>query len=156
MRQLSPELLAQLYGQESNDPFLTLLTLSHTSFTETIYLVNNTKDITSRGNVFMAFPFNITLPADDGETAREVEIVIDNTSLELVEELRKVSDPIDCKVEMILASRPDETQISLEELKIKNVTYNKSQITAKLLMDDFLSTELASEKYTPTIYPGLF
>lgn len=152
---LSPALLAQLYGQDSNDPFLMLLTISHASFT-TLRLVNNTEDIVSNGNTFTAFPFRVNLSVDDGESSREVGIEFDNVSLQLIDEIRTVTTPMAVKLEMVLASDPDFIQIEVNDLQIRNITYNKQTVTAKLIMDDFLSTELTSEKYTPTLYPGLF
>ena len=152
---LSPSLLAQLYGQTSSDPFLMLVTISHSAFS-TIRLVNNTENIISNGNTFMAFPVRIVLPVDDGETAREVSMELDNVSLELIDEIRTVTTPMDVKIEMVLASDPNFVQISLEELKIRNVSYDKQRITAKLYMDDFLSTSMTSEQYTPQNFPGIF
>ena len=152
---ISPELLAQLFGQVSDDPFLMFVTISHPSF-PTIYLVNNTVDMVSRGVTYTAFPMEITLPVDDGERAREVSIIFDNVSLELIDELRTVTTPMDIKIEMMLASDPNTVQLSLEELKLRSVTYDKQKVSAKLFMDSFLNVELTSEKYTPTLYPGLF
>jgi hypothetical protein len=132
-----------------------LVTLSDPSF-DTIYLVSNTVNITSRGQEYTAFPMQIRLPADDGETNREVNIEFDNVSLELIDELRSITSPIDVAIEIVLASNPDEVQLSYEELKIRNINYNKQRISAKLYMDSFLSVELTSEEYTPTNFPGLF
>jgi hypothetical protein len=154
--QLSPELLAEMFGQESADPFLMLVTLTHPTFDQTFYLVNNTVDIVSRGQTYRAFPMLIKLPADDGESAREVDIEFDNVSLELIGELRSITSPMEAKIEMILASTPDEVQISLEELKLKGITYDKNRIKARLILDNFLNTEMTSERYTPTIFPGIF
>lgn len=154
-RQLSNELLAQIYGETSNDPFLMLVSLSHDNF-DPIYLVNNTVNITSRSIEYTAFPMRITLPSDDGETLREVTIEFDNVGLELIDEIRTATTPIDTKIEMILASNPDKVQIELHELKIKNVNYSKLTINAKLYLDDFLNTGLTSEKYTPQNFPGLY
>lgn len=158
MNILTPELLAQLYAQESNDPFLTLVTLSHPSFASDILLVNNTADVVSRTNTYSAFPLKITLPVDDGEKTREASIEFDNVSLELIDELRSVTNTprINVKLELVLASLPNDVQMSLEELKIGSISYNKKVISAKLVMDDFLNTELTSEKYGPSNFPGLF
>lgn len=153
--QVSAQLLAQLFGQVSNDPFLMLVTLSHSSFS-TIRLVNNTVDITSRGQTYSAFPMEITLASDDGESAREVRITFDNVSLELIDELRSVTTSIDVKVEMALASTPNVIELSIEELKLRSITYNKNSVSAVLYMDSFLNTEMDAEKYLPSIYPGLF
>lgn len=155
---LSPELLAQLYAQESNDPFLMLVTISHSSFSSSIRLVNNSENIVSRGQTFQAFPLKIRLPVDDGESNREVSIDFDNVSLALIDEIRSVSseERIRVKLEMVLASLPNDVQMSLEELQILNVTYNKLRVSAKLGLDDFLNTELTCEKYNPSTYPGIF
>lgn len=154
--QLSPALLAQLFAQESNDPFLMLITLSHSTFASDIYLVNNTENVISNGRTFQAFPVNIRLPVDDGETAREISIEFDNVSLELIDEVRTVTNPIDLKIEMVLASNPDSIEISLEDLKLRSLSYNKQRISAKIYMDTFLNVELTSERYTPKNFPGIF
>ena len=152
---LSINLLAQMYGQVSDDPFLMLLEVSHPSF-DTVYLVNNTVDQTSRGNVYRAFPMQIKLPSDDGETTREVSIDFDNVSLELIAELRSVTTPMNVKIEMVLASNLDSVELSLEDLKMSSINYDEKKISARLYLDDFLNTELTSEKYEPSNFPGLF
>lgn len=152
---LSSQLLGEMFASESTDPFLLLVTITHPTFTP-IYLVNNTEDIISNGVTFTPFPMTITLPPDDGESAREVAIEFDNVSLELIDELRSVTTPVDVKLEMVLASNPDTLQYTIEDLKMRSVSYNKSRISAKLFMDSFLNVELSSERYTPTTYRGLF
>ena len=154
--QLSNELLAQLFSQESSDPFLTLVTLSHESFAEDIRLVNNTKDIVSRGLTFSAFPMRVRFPADDGETTREFSIDFDNASIELVEAVRSVTTQIGVKIELILASIPDVVQVVQDELAIASIGYNSKKISAKIVLDGFLNTAMTSERYTPSKYPGLF
>jgi len=150
---LSPELLSELYGQVSDDPYLTLFTLTHPSFAQTIRFVNNSVDVVSNGETFVSFPIKIVLPPDDNESAREVNVQFDNVSLELIDELRTVTTPIDVKIEMVLASNPDVVQPSIESLKFKGIQFNSQVITAKLIMDDFLTVGLTSERYTPISFP---
>lgn len=155
-RDLSDALKAQLFAQNSNDPFLSLLTLTHESFAEDIHLVNNTVEIISNGITFHPFPMKITLPTDDGESLREVVIELDNVSQELIDELRSITGFIDVNLQMVLASNPDFVEVEISELKIRNINYNVSTIQANLFMDDFLNTELTSERYNPTNFPGIF
>lgn len=155
MNNLSPQLLSQIFAQESDDPFLTLVTLTHPSFT-TIRLVNNTVDIESRGDTYMAFPMSVRFPVDDGETARDFTIQFDNVSLELIEEIRSVTDPISVKIELILASLPDDVQMEQDDLKIHQISYNATSIEAKIILDSFLTTQMTSETYGPTNFPGIF
>jgi hypothetical protein len=135
-RELSNGFLQELFKQESGDPFLALFTLSHPTFSD-IRLVNNTEDITSNGLVYQAFPVNLQLPVDDGETVREVLLTLDNVSLDLIDELRSVTDYINVNIQMVLASNPDLVEIELGELKLKTIEYNALSITGRLYMDDF-------------------
>lgn len=152
--ELSNELKEQLFSQESGDPFLTLLTIEGSD--GTYRLVNNTKDFVSRGQTFSAFPMKVRMPADDGESAREFQLDFDNASLLLIRALRSVTEPIPCKIEMVLASLPDVVQMSVEDLLIRSVTYNDKLVTAKIVLDNFLTVAMTSERYTPSLYPGMF
>lgn len=152
--ELSAELQAEIFAQESGDPFLTLVTLTHVDFT--IYLVNNSKDITSRGNVYTALPMKIRLPMDDGETARDFQVDFDNASRILITNLRSVTGNIGVKFEMILASMPNVVQMSYEDLVLSSITYTGTKVSAKIVFDSFLGVEMTSERYQPTNYPGLF
>lgn len=152
--ELSNEVKNQLFSQESGDPFLTLLTLTHPYFTAR--LVNNSKDILSRGFTYSAFPMKIRLPVDDGESSREFSIEFDNVSLELIANLRSVTTPVGVKIEMILASMPDIPQMVFEDLLIRSVVYDSKRISAKIVLDNFLSVAMTSERYNPASYPGLF
>jgi hypothetical protein len=151
---LSNELKNQMFSQESDDPFLALVTLTHTSFTAR--LVNNTRDITSNGFVFSAFPMKIRLPPDDGESARDFAIEFDNVSLDLITQLRSVTGDIGVKIQLILASMPDVVQMEYTDLLIRSVSYNKHRVSARIVLDSFLAVEMTSEKYTPALFPGMF
>jgi Domain of unknown function (DUF1833) len=154
MRQLSNNVLSQLYGAQSDDPFLMLLTF--TAPLETIRLANNTQDVISRGETYFAFPMKIRLPADDGESNREVDLELDNTTIELIDLIRTITSPVPAKIEMVLASDPNTVQVLIEDLKMKGATYNKNSLSVKLVFDGFLNTAMTSESYTPSNFPGLF
>lgn len=152
---LSPQLIAQLMGQSSSDPYLLLVTFEHESF-PAVRVVNNSEDIVSRGDTFLAFPISVQLPSDDGESQRRVALEMDNVSRFMMDQVRSVVTPIRVKLEMILASIPDVVQMSLEELQVQKINYNKSKVSMDLVLDNFLNVEMTSERYTPNNYPGLF
>ena len=156
MRSLTDAFKAQLFQQESSDPFLLLVTMEHDSFSSPIRFVNNSEDVTSRGNVYSAFPIKITLPTDDSDSVPNVTMTMDNVSLELIDELRTITDYITVSVEGILASLPDFVEIGYNDLKLKGISVNSQTIAAKLFFDDFLSTSLPSESYDPTNFNGIF
>lgn len=151
---LTNALKAELFKQQSGDPFLTLITLTHPTFT--VRLVNNTEDIVSNGFTFTAFPVRIRLPLDDGESARDLAIDFDNASRQLIQNFRGVTDTVGVKIEMILASMPDVVQLSFEDLTLRSLVYTATKVSAKIVMDNFLGIEMTSERYNPTNFPGLF
>lgn len=152
--ELSTQVQKQIFAQESEDPFLTLVTLNATGFTAR--LVNNSADVLSRGNTFTAIPMTISLPVDDGQTARSFALEIDNVGRDLIQGIRSTTDKIQVTIEMILASMPDVVQMSFSDFKVGTITYTATKITAQVVMDNFLAIEMTSERYTPAIYPGLF
>lgn len=98
----------------------------------------------------------IRLPVDDGETVREFLLEIDNITLDLIENLRSVTGDIGVKIQLILASDPDQIQIEHNDLVLRTVTYDKQKITGRIALDNFLAVEMTGERYTPTNFPGLF
>ena len=59
---LSNEARSSMFSEETSDGLLVLLTIDHAGITAPIRLVNNNVDIKSRGEDFLAFPFEIILP----------------------------------------------------------------------------------------------
>lgn len=153
---ISNDLKKEMYGQVSADPFLLLVTLSHPDFSSPIRLVNNTEDVVSRGETFIAFPMKISLPEDDGESIRDASITFDNVSGELIREMRKITTAIDATLETVLASDPNYVQIAYSDLKLNAINYNSRTILGKLKVDSFLNVNIPSETYTPTNFIGIF
>lgn len=153
--QFTTQLLNEFYGAQSGDPLLSLFTLTHASF-GTLRFVNNSVDIISRGETYTSLPIRVTLPADDNEKAKEVQVQFGNVELELIDEFRTVTTPIDVKLELILASAPDTVEYELDELRLRSINISPRTIVARLIMDDFLNTAVTSERYSPTNFPGIF
>lgn len=154
MAEITNELKKQLFSQESDDPFLTLVTLTHPNFT--IHLANNSSDVVSNGATFTAFPMKVTFPVDDGESARTFGIEFDNVSLDLIEQLRSVTGDIGVQIDAVLASMPDVLQISNTDLFIGSISYTATTITASIILDNFLAVGMTGERYLPANFPGVF
>ncbi len=155
MRNFSQGALAELFAQNSADPFLMLLTVTHSQWA-TKRFVNNNEEIISRGLVFTPLIFDLVLPVDDGETIPTMKLVIDNVGLTLMSELRKIETAPDVKLEVVFGSDRDRVEMEVTDLKLNNVKYDKMQITGVLSFDDFLNTAIPSARYTPKDFPGMF
>ena len=142
-------------AQGGRGPFVCLLTLKHKSFAN-IYLVNNTENITSRGQVFTAAAIRIVLPPDDGKREPICTIDIDNVTRDLIDEFRSITDPITVIMEMIFTEYPDDVEYALKDLSIVGITYDRQVISAKLMYNDFLNQAFPSWTYNPTEFAGIF
>lgn len=153
---LSQKLIKAVLEQDTGEVFLLLLTFDHKSFPSPIRLVNNLEDIRSRGDLYQAFPLELTLPPDDGDTLPTVQITCQNASLELIDEIRSVQGPMSVRIELIMASTPDWVEASIEDLRVASVQYDKSAIQMTCTVDDLLNTSFPKERYLPSNFPGLF
>ena len=82
---ISEELIKDAWKSESNLP-LVLLEISHTDplqLAEVIRCVNNKVAITSNGNEYIAFPFEIVLPDSKSDSPPQATLRIDNVSREI-------------------------------------------------------------------------
>jgi len=154
-RTLTTNTLTQFFFQESSDPFLLLITISHPQFA-TIRLVNNNEDIISRGNTFTALAMKITLQTNDGESIPQIQIVLDNVPIELMDEFRSTTTPANVIVEAVLKSLPDVVEISIGDLLLSKISYTNKQITATLVLNDLFNQRIPGELYSPQYYPGMF
>jgi len=142
--------------QNTDEVFLWLLTIEHQESSTTFRLVNNLDDIVSRGNTYMAFPFQFVLPEDDGETLPTIQISIDNVSLELIEIIRTYGTGITITAEIIMASMPNAVEYSIDDLSLVDATYNSQSITLTAQIQDLLNQRFPADDYLPRTFPGMF
>ena len=140
MRQLSTAALNSMFdGTESEAVWLVLLTIDHATLTSPFHLVANTEDITSNGDLFTAYPFEVTLSPDDGTKLPEVQLTIDNVNRLLVETIRVMTSPPKVTLTVVLAAQPNVAEIEIKNMILRNVNYNAYSITGTLYADDILN-----------------
>jgi hypothetical protein len=152
----SQRLVKAALDPNTKEVFLFLLTFSGGVITTPIRLVNNIDKIISRGQEYIAFPLEITLPADDGESLAAIEIVCQNASLELIDIIRSSGTFIGVKLEFILASTPDVVEFEILNMRVASVEYDKDTIKMTVTVDDLLNTAFPNERYLPSSFSGLF
>lgn len=153
MRTLSTNARAALYASQSDEVWLQLLTITHADIATPIRLVSNTENITSNGETFVAFPFELSLPGTDQES---VELAVDNVSRELIEEVRSIATPLGLSLEIVLASAPDTVEAGPFDFQSRAVEYNGQRMRFTLAYEPLLNEPFPYATYTPIDYPGLF
>jgi hypothetical protein len=155
-RSLSTAAANALTGQETTEVFLILLTISHASLPASIRVVNDNADITSRSNSYIAFPFEINLPADSAENLSRISLKIDNVDRALVDAIRSITTPPTVTIEVILASSPDTVEAGPFEMTMENAVYDANTVQCNLAFEDVLNEPFPGGRFLPSTWEGLF
>ena len=144
------------FGPETDEVWLILLTLSHPDLTDDIRVVHNPETITSRGQDYIGFAFELTLPSDTEDRAPVAELRIDNVSREIAEAVRSISSAPTVTIEIIRAADPDSVEISLTGFTLRNVRWDALAVSGSLALDDISIEPYPAGSFTPASFPGLF
>ncbi len=155
MRTLSSTAITSIMAENTGEVWLFLLTITHPSITDTLYFVNNNEALTSRGNVYIPFPFTVELPTEDSENLGEVRLKIDNIDRSIVKALRSIDSPPSVTLEVVLASQPDTIEASFSGMLLRNANWDAPSVTASLKFED-IGAEPMSLQMTPQRFPGMF
>lgn len=166
MRATSTAFREAAFAQETGEVLVCLLTVTHATMAEPIRLSSDaterlstdplTYGTISRGNPYLFLPFEFTLPQDRDDAPPRVEIVFDNVDNSLVGIFRAINDPLDILVEVVMASAPDLVETSLPKMRLANISYSASQISAALIVDGLVTEPFPSGNFNPGRFPALF
>ncbi|MCX8003361.1 MAG: DUF1833 domain-containing protein [Burkholderiaceae bacterium] len=143
-------------AQQTDQVFLVLLTIDPGPAAAPVRLVNDAADLVSRGQTFLAFPFEIELPGDDAERLRRVRLRIDNVHRSLVALLRGLAAPPRVTLEVVRAAEPDVVEAGPFDLAFVSAQYDARVIEIELGPEDILNARFPAGDYSPADYPGLF
>ncbi len=143
------------YLQETDDVFLVLLTITHDDITP-IRVVNNNENITSDSNLFVAYPFEITLPDSTGDGTPSAQLVIDNVSREIAESIRNISTAPKVTISVIRAADPDTIEITFAPFTLRNVKWDMMKSSGDLSMEDIAIEPFPIGQFSPAQFQGLF
>lgn len=155
MRTLSQNALTSAFSQQTDEVWLVLLTIAHPALPAPLRFVNNMESVTSRGNLYVAFPFEIEFPEQDPDSAGEARISIDNIDRQIVQTVRQISSPPDVTIEVVLASTPSTVEASFSGMVLRDVSYDADKVSGTLRFEDIMSEPL-SVQMTPQRFPGMF
>jgi len=154
-RELSADALASLNAQQTGEAWLVLITIDHSSMGSPIRVVNNNEDIVSRGDTFVAFPFELVLPGEDPDGVTKAGLRLDNVDRSVITAIRTLTSPPTVKIEIIISSDMNTPEISFTGMLLRNVSYNAFTIQGDLEFEDLLSEPMTLQM-TPSRFPGLF
>lgn len=146
-------------AQETGEVLLALVTIDSPSIIGgPLRIVQDLQNITSNGNVYTAFPFEIRLAGDSDDGPAKIMLTVDNIDRTMAAAIKGIppSTPPTVKVEIVIASQPDVVEISMPNLLLKNVTGDAFRIDGELWMDEEDLMPFPEGSFTPPNFPGLF
>lgn len=134
-----------------------LLEITHSQLAVPIRVTNDSADIVSNGNLFIACAFRIMLPDDVAGTMPRVPVAIDNVGKELVQWL-EASDGgrgAEFRVMEVMRDTPDviEQEYTMTLLRAHQ---NVIEVTGQLGYENVLDLPALAAAYTPETAPGIF
>ena len=155
-RPFSPAARIALQSPATQEAFIPLVTITHAPTGDVFRVCRNTEALTSRGEEFAAYAFDLSLPVESGEEIGNVNFRLDNTDALLVDMVRRITEPAQFLIEVVLASAPDIVEYSVADLLLREVTWDATTITGKLMLDDVLNQQFPKDVFDPIQYAGLF
>lgn len=154
-RTLSSRALQALFAQETDEVFILLLTINHINLLEPIRVCSDAKDVVSRGNTYLAFPFELSLPTDLAEQMPQAELQIDNIDRRIVQAVRLINSPATVQIEGVLLSTPDVVELAWT-MTMREVTYDVLTVTGSLRFEEIFVEAFPKDRVTPATIPAVF
>jgi len=147
---------AALYAPQTPLVFLHLVTIDHDDLGAPIRLVDNLIDITSRGDLYTAFPIRVVLPPDVPGELPGLDLTIDAIDQSLITALRSISSPPKISIDVIIASTPDTIEAGPFAFDVTSCEYNANEVRLRLEAERLLSEPYPSGIFSPVAFPMLF
>jgi len=155
-RNLSTGARQAIFAAESGEAFIILLTFTHESLATPIRVGSDSVDTVSRGQAYIAYPFDLTLPDDDEGRAPRARLVIDNVDRQIVATLRNLATSPVLTLEIVRAAVPDVVEAVFHDFRLRNVRYDSHVIEADLTIEDFTAEPYPAGSFCPSLFPGIF
>jgi hypothetical protein len=165
-RTLSDTATAAVLAPQTGEVFDVLLTLDHPSMADGPIRVASeglgtlpvagVPGIVSRGNEFVALPFQFMLPGSEQNRTPNSVLEMDNISRDITAAARKMTSPAAVTAEVVLASDPDTVEVSIEGFSLVNVEYDQFIIRGTISVELLEHRPFPSVNITPSGFPGTF
>jgi hypothetical protein len=155
-RSLSNAALKAMMDEVTNEAFLLLVTFAHLPTNEIFRVVLNTEDITSQGALFTATFFEFSLPETSDRAPQGCNVSMDNVDRRMVDMLRRITEPLRVRIQLVLASQPDVIEMQLDDLVLREVSWDANRIEGTLVSEDPMNQAFPGHLYEPRTFQGIF
>ena len=156
MRTLTQPTRQAVFASQTGEAFLALITIDHAELAQAVRVTSDAVATTSRGDSFVAFPFEVVLPEDNSERPPRARLKIDNVDRAILRQLRAISSPATVLIEMVRGDDPDTVEASFPDFKLRDVGYDVLAVEGSLDLEDFISEPFPAGVFSPGNFEALF
>lgn len=144
-------------GASAGDAPVTLLEISHPQLAQPIRVVDDTVDLVSNGDTFVACGFRVAFPDEVASQVPRCAIAIDNIGRELTQWLEGSNGGRGAQVRLMEVMRDTPDVIERDyTLDLVGVKQSVTEVTGSLGYEDTLNLPGLAETYRPENTPALF
>lgn len=136
---------------------LILLEIEHANLTQPVRVVNDTQNIVSNGETYVAVPFRCQLPDDFEGQLPKARLSIDNIGRELMFWIETSAGGAGstCRFIQVMRSRPDLIEWEIT-MSLYNVKASMMEVSADLGFENLFNRQACAISYRPDVAPGLY
>ena len=137
-RNLSAAFKAQLFTPYRDKDWRVVLTVAHASFADPFRFVsgdpNEFATLTSNGDVFTTFPFELTLPTDD-DSEPQATLRLQNADDRIGSTILALpDDAVTITLQIVLREDPDTIQVEWQGMELTDVSVDAMMVQGRLVM----------------------
>jgi len=151
---ISTELKQEAWSQESDLP-LVLVTIDHDDLLVPIRVVNNKENISSNGEEYVGYRFDITLPDSKEDATPRARLRIDNVSREIAQAIRTISSPPSVTITVVRQATPDIVEAEFTGMILKHVPYDALTVEGTLEFESLTQEPFPAYSFNPSHYGGI-
>lgn len=151
---ITDELKQDAWSQESSLP-LVLIQIDHEDLDQPIRVVNNRENVTSGGDEYIAYPFQIFLPDSREDAPPRAKLRIDNVSREIGQAIRLISTPPSVTIKVIRQETPNIIEAEFSGMKLRHIPFDALTIEGELEFEDLTREPYPAFKFNPSNYRGV-
>ena len=166
MRTVSDTFRAAMFGQETDELPVLLLTITHPDLETTWRLSSDNKDLfdaeeqlrgtLSRGEQFAFFPMEVSLPEEGEDASNVIQITVDNVGRKMTTLLKSTVTPAAVTIEIVLASAPDDVECEFPDFELVSADVDVGNVVLSLTVDTMASEPYPADNFTPSAFGGLW
>lgn len=156
-RALSTSLKREMMAAQSGTAAVLLITITHASLAAPIRVCNAGQTVTSRGDDFLHFPFDITFPRASDEAPPSVRLDICGVDRQLIQAVRSIEgERARVALELVHSEDFDVVEIGPIEFDLIDVTYDALVVSGTIGHEPILNEPFPKDIFGPTTTPGIF